>query len=326
MKQYHIDRDGQRYGPFSADQIIEMLQSNQLSLLDNCWHEGLPAWLPLSDMVSRNEFTIPLPLTQMPVYAKTKPIPSDYKKRMSSRQLFFVRYLLATIGASVIVLVAALIHSPNAFERTGLSVRGIIELIAETTGRLLASCLVALIISPLIAGFMVVFKKSFWSSMSYTYSACVLLAAGFGLLTGIISRNHKPAFSFVLISNTTKTGLTNDAQYENTLWIKFVPVTGTDVLFSVWDTRVKDFAAFVSATTYNASTGWKKLGFQQTLNDPPGFLGRSEGATTGNRYRVASGGGRSRTRKDRPRSKRAACVPGRPRCVAAASPARGGRW
>ena len=73
--------------------------------------------------------------------------------------------------------------------------------------------------------------------MSYTYSACVLLAAGFGLLTGIISRNHKPAFSFVLISNTTKTGLTNDAQYENTLWIKFVPVTGTDVLFSVWDTQ-----------------------------------------------------------------------------------------
>ena len=36
--------------------------------------------------------------------------------------------------------------------------------------------------------------------------------------------------------------------YQNSLGMKFVPVPGTRVLFSVWDARVQDFEAFVQAT------------------------------------------------------------------------------
>jgi len=38
-----------------------------------------------------------------------------------------------------------------------------------------------------------------------------------------------------------------DAPYENSLGMKFVPIPGTKVLFSIWDTRVKDYAAFTNA-------------------------------------------------------------------------------
>jgi formylglycine-generating enzyme required for sulfatase activity len=50
--------------------------------------------------------------------------------------------------------------------------------------------------------------------------------------------------------------------------MRFVPVTGTRMLFSVWETRVVDFSAFVAATGYDtgngmvtlASDGWKQRG------------------------------------------------------------------
>ena len=55
---------------------------------------------------------------------------------------------------------------------------------------------------------------------------------------------------------------------ENSLGMKFAAVPGTPVLFSIWETRVQDFEAFVQATKYDASAdvysdrgeGWRKQG------------------------------------------------------------------
>jgi serine/threonine protein kinase/formylglycine-generating enzyme required for sulfatase activity len=77
---------------------------------------------------------------------------------------------------------------------------------------------------------------------------------------------------------------TKESPFENSLGMKFVPVPGTDVLFSIWDTQVKDFRAYAEATGYrqtggifawdgakwalDANASWEKPRFAQTIFHP----------------------------------------------------------
>jgi formylglycine-generating enzyme required for sulfatase activity len=84
-------------------------------------------------------------------------------------------------------------------------------------------------------------------------------------------------------SRTALQTATKDHPWVNSLGMKFVPVAGTQVLFSVWDTRVQDFETFVKSTGYDATGGmyslgkdgdkqrgatWKEPGFSQGPNHP----------------------------------------------------------
>jgi formylglycine-generating enzyme required for sulfatase activity len=71
---------------------------------------------------------------------------------------------------------------------------------------------------------------------------------------------------------------TKEHPFENSLGMKFVPVPigageskGQRVLFSIWETRSKDYAAFVKETGYDAGEDWKT----HSYNDVP--VGRGEG-------------------------------------------------
>ena len=46
-----------------------------------------------------------------------------------------------------------------------------------------------------------------------------------------------------------------------------VKVPGTDVLFSIWDTRVQDYQVYAE-NSQNVDTGWKNPGFAQGANHP----------------------------------------------------------
>ena len=52
--------------------------------------------------------------------------------------------------------------------------------------------------------------------------------------------------------------------WTNSLGMKFVPVAGTTVLFSIWDTRVQDYQAFVTAT----GRAWEKAKFDVAPSQP----------------------------------------------------------
>ncbi len=57
--------------------------------------------------------------------------------------------------------------------------------------------------------------------------------------------------------------------WTNSLGMVFVPVPGTKVHFSIWDTRVQDYQAFVSAT----GRSWEEPGFTQGPTHPAVMIG-----------------------------------------------------
>ena len=48
--QIHVARDGHRMGPFSLEEVNRQLAAGSLSLSDLAWYEGIPNWVPLSEV------------------------------------------------------------------------------------------------------------------------------------------------------------------------------------------------------------------------------------------------------------------------------------
>ena len=69
--------------------------------------------------------------------------------------------------------------------------------------------------------------------------------------TGKLLRGASPAPAAAVTPATA----TKDAPFVNALGMNFVPVPGTQVLFSIWDTRVKDYAEYAKANVVDDA--WK---------------------------------------------------------------------
>lgn len=102
-------------------------------------------------------------------------------------------------------------------------------------------------------------------------------------------RDLLPVLAPVLAASLALTGCGHESQTEvsftNSLGMTFVSVPGTKVLFSIWETRVQDFEAFVAATGHDATSemftvtrwadnalqkgdSWKNPGFEQGPTHP----------------------------------------------------------
>lgn len=82
--QIYIQRQGNTIGPFSEQQLHGMLDNNMLLPGDLAWHDALPAWKPLSDVLPSAptqvaSTSLPLPTVQ----ATTQPLASRRTRFMA---------------------------------------------------------------------------------------------------------------------------------------------------------------------------------------------------------------------------------------------------
>ncbi|MCP5525426.1 MAG: SUMF1/EgtB/PvdO family nonheme iron enzyme [Verrucomicrobiales bacterium] len=118
-------------------------------------------------------------------------------------------------------------------------------------------------------------KKWLWPAIGV---AAVLLLAGLGwLLWGGKGGEWKTTTS-------SSPAAARGERWTNSLGMVFVPVPGTEAQFSIWETRVQDFQAFVTASGFEAGQrmfahrrdgwrerdgcGWSNPGFNQGPNHP----------------------------------------------------------
>jgi len=90
----YISKSGQQSGPFSEQQIESMLSSGMLTLADYAWHEGLPEWLQLEQVLNARQ-----PANQSPA------LPQKYPYNMKWNAIL-VTFFLFTVFAIILPFLA----------------------------------------------------------------------------------------------------------------------------------------------------------------------------------------------------------------------------
>jgi hypothetical protein len=92
--EFFIIRDGQQAGPFTEDALQAMLKDGSLHLSDMGWRKGLPAWLPLQEVLNPGtaRLTEPPPMSGIQSNAGIRPA--------TARQKALLQYIGSSLNGS----------------------------------------------------------------------------------------------------------------------------------------------------------------------------------------------------------------------------------
>ena len=148
--QIYVAKSGQRIGPFSEEQIQSMLNSDMVTLTDSAWHDGLPSWLPLHQVLNIN-----LPPPPKPASFLKQKLPSNIFISIRSREdalgivaaaVFVFTLLAVQFLASALLTPASLVYAIYAIvSGLGALFLGLFKSRITAILLLLAICLVVLI-------------------------------------------------------------------------------------------------------------------------------------------------------------------------------------
>jgi formylglycine-generating enzyme required for sulfatase activity len=95
----------------------------------------------------------------------------------------------------------------------------------------------------------------------------IVVAIAAGLIGYVIGKPTPAQVQAEVPDASEKPAEPQEPAFTNTLGMKFVPIPGTEVAFCIWETRVKDYAAYAAANA-GVDASWKSPGFTQADTHP----------------------------------------------------------
>lgn len=131
--QIYLARNNQQAGPYTLEQLNQMLASQQVLLTDLAWHEGMSEWKALGELTqgklvyqpqsfSQTTSTLTSPVSQqndvishIQVNSKNIVTPASTGKRISAKLVDLLLFVLPQILVTLIFLPKDLIQQANSF-------------------------------------------------------------------------------------------------------------------------------------------------------------------------------------------------------------------
>ena len=100
-----ISREEESSGPYTFDEVRELLAEGSLLSADLAWHEGLEQWIPLSELVGQSTMPESVPLPSVPIVVD--PVPTKQVTVVTGVKPRYRKELLIGICVGVSMLVIA---------------------------------------------------------------------------------------------------------------------------------------------------------------------------------------------------------------------------